>query len=79
MAHHARPDHSNRRHHRINGQYFCFVAESGPQGLVAHQRPVQVGEVMGNDYVVQGGLKPGDQLIVGGIQKIGDGAPVRAE
>jgi RND family efflux transporter MFP subunit len=65
---------------RISGQYFCFVAESGPQGgLVARQRPVQVGEILGNDYVVREGLKPGDRLIVSGIQKIRDGAPVQAE
>ena len=64
---------------RVNGQYFCYVAEPSGGGLVARQRPVQVGEVHGNDYLVRGGLKPGDRLIVAGIQKIGDGAPVRAE
>ena len=64
---------------RVSGQYFCFVAEQGQQGLVARQKPVDVGEVIGNDYVVRGGLKPGEKLIVSGIQKIGDGAPVRAE
>ena len=64
---------------RISGQYFAFVAEQGPNGLVARQRPVQVGEVHGNDYVVTGGLKPGDRLIVSGIQKIGDGSPIKPE
>ena len=64
---------------RINGQYFVYVAEDGAQGLVARQKPVQLGEVQGNDYVVKGGLKAGDKLIVGGIQKIADGAPVKAE
>jgi RND family efflux transporter MFP subunit len=64
---------------RVSGQYFCFVAEETPNGLVARQRPVQVGEVLGNDYVVTGGLKPGERLIVSGIQKIGDGAPVKPE
>ena len=64
---------------RVSGQYFCYVAEQGPQGLVARQRPLEVGEVMGNDYVVRSGLKPGDRLIVSGIQKIGNGSPVRAE
>jgi len=64
---------------RVNGQYFCFVAEQAGQELVAHQRPVQVGELQGNDYVVKGGLKPGEQLIVSGIQKIAYGAPVRAQ
>jgi RND family efflux transporter MFP subunit len=64
---------------RVNGQYFCFIAESSGQGLVARQRPVTVGDLQGNDYVVKGGLKAGDQLIVSGIQKIADGAPVKAQ
>lgn len=65
---------------RISGQYFCFVAEPGPQGgLVARQKPIEVGQLLGNNYVVRSGLKAGETLIVSGIQKIGDGAPVRAE
>jgi RND family efflux transporter MFP subunit len=63
---------------RINAQFFAFVAEKGEQGLVAKQKPVQLGEIIGNDYVVQSGLQPGEQLIVGGLQKIRDGAPVMA-
>src|SRR5688572_8007228 len=35
---------------RINGLYFCFVAEQTDQGLVARQRPIQVGELVGNEY-----------------------------
>ena len=64
---------------RVSGQYFSFVAEDGPKGLVARQRPVQVGDLIGNDYVVLGGLKPGDRVVTAGIQKIGEGAPIRAE
>jgi RND family efflux transporter MFP subunit len=64
---------------RISGQYFCFVAEDGPNGLVARQRPLQIGELRGNDYIVVGGLKAGDRVVVAGIQKIGDGAPIKAE
>ena len=65
---------------RISGQYFCFVAEPGPQGgLVARQKPLQVGELIGNDYTVTSGIKVGDRLIVSGIQKLGDGAPVQAQ
>lgn len=65
---------------RISGQYFCFVAEKGPQGgLVARQKPIEVGQVVGNDYVVRNGLQAGEQLIVSGIQKIGDGAPVQVQ
>ena len=64
---------------RISGQYFCFLAEQGPNGVVARQRPLQVGEVIGNDYIVTGGVKAGDRVVVGGIQKIGDGAPIKPE
>jgi RND family efflux transporter MFP subunit len=63
---------------RINGQYFVFVADDTPQGTVAHQRAITIGPVTGNDYVVLSGLKAGDKLISGGVQKIGDGMPVRA-
>jgi RND family efflux transporter MFP subunit len=64
---------------RIGGQFFCYLAEAGEQGLVARQHPIQVGEVVGNDYVVTSGLKAGDKIITSGVQKIGDGAPVRAQ
>jgi len=65
---------------RISGQYFCFVAEKSEQGgLVARQKPIEVGQVVGNNYLVRSGLKAGETLIVSGIQKIADGAPVRAE
>jgi RND family efflux transporter MFP subunit len=75
---------------RINGVYFVFVAEEAKEGpakpampampamLVARQRAVTLGPVVGNDYVVLTGLKAGEKLIVSGIQKIGDGAPVAA-
>jgi RND family efflux transporter MFP subunit len=62
---------------RINGQYFAFVVEKGQGGgLVAKQRAITVGPVVGNDYVVLGGLSAGEQLVVAGIQKIADGVPV---
>jgi RND family efflux transporter MFP subunit len=62
---------------RINGQFFAYVAEPGDKGAtVAHQRAVEPGPLVGNDYVVKSGLKPGDKLIVSGVQKIRDGSPV---
>ena len=62
---------------RLGGQYFVFVAE--PQkggGYVARQKPLTIGQTVGNDYEVQGGLKPGDKVIVSGTQFLLDGAPV---
>ena len=61
---------------RINAQFFAFVAEKGDQGLVAKQKAVQLGGIVGNAYVVEGGLAAGEQLIISGLQKIRDGAPV---
>lgn len=61
---------------RINGQFFAYLAESGAGGTVARQRAVEPGPLVGNDYVVKSGLKAGEALIVSGVQKIRDGAPV---
>jgi RND family efflux transporter MFP subunit len=62
---------------RINGQFFAYVAEPGDGGTtVAHQRAVEPGPLVGNDYVVKSGLKAGEKLIVSGVQKIRDGSPV---
>lgn len=63
---------------RVNAQYFAFIVEKAGQGMVARQKPVQLGQIIGNDYVVESGLAPGEQLIVSGLQKIRDGAPVMA-
>lgn len=62
---------------RVGGQFFVFVVSPGEGGgTVARMRPVEVGDISGNNYVVRSGLAEGDQVITGGTQKIGDGAPV---
>ena len=62
---------------RIGGQYFAFVAEPDPKGgYVVHQKPLQVGQIVGNDYVVLDGIKPGDKVVVTGTQFLIDGIPV---
>jgi membrane fusion protein, multidrug efflux system len=48
----------------------------GADGKAAVQ-PVQLGSAQGNDWVVLGGLKPGQQVIVDGLQKVRPGAPVK--
>lgn len=64
---------------RINGQYFGFVAEATEGGLVARQRALKLGQLRGNEYVLVEGLAAGDRLIVSGVQKIGDGAPIQPQ
>ena len=62
---------------RIGGQYFAFVVEQDKNGAyVARQRPVKVGQMTGNNYVVFDGIKPGDKVVVSGAQLLVDGAAV---
>jgi len=61
---------------RIGGQYFVFVAEGSNGKLVAHQKALQLGQMVGNDYAVLEGIQPGDKVIVSGTQFLVDGAPV---
>ena len=62
---------------RIGGLYFAFVAESDQKGgYVVHQKPLQIGSIVGNDYVVLDGVKPGDKVVVSGTQFLIDGVPV---
>jgi len=62
---------------RIGGLYFAFVAEPEPKGgYVVHQKPIQVGEIVGNNYVILGGVKPGDKVVISGTQFLIDGMPV---
>ncbi len=61
---------------RINGRYFAFVAEGNGKSLVARQKMLRLGDVVGNDYVVLEGIKAGDRVVVSGTQNLADGAPV---
>src|SRR3954468_8894381 len=65
---------------RVAGQLFVFVAEPGPGGaLVAKQRPVKVGSIVGDAYPVLEGVKAGERIVVSGVQKLCDGAPITAQ
>jgi len=62
---------------RIGGLYFAFVAEPDSKGgYVVHQKPLQIGQIVGNNYVVLDGVKPGDKVVVSGTQFLVDGIPV---
>ncbi len=41
-------------------------------------RIIEVGDLVGNNYVVLEGIKPGDKIIVSGVQMLADGMPVVA-
>jgi len=61
---------------RINGQFFAFVAVNEGKGTMARQRPLKLGDTIGNDFVVLDGLKPGEHVIISGTQFLQDGTPV---
>jgi RND family efflux transporter MFP subunit len=64
---------------RVGGQHFAFVAEESGGALVARQRAVRLGEIVGNDYVVLGGIAAGDRVIVSGTQMLADGVPIHPQ
>jgi RND family efflux transporter MFP subunit len=61
---------------RISGQFFAFIAADDNGKTVVHQRPLELGEITGNDYTVLSGLTPGERVVVSGGQNLADGAPV---
>ena len=62
---------------RINGQPFVFVAEDKGGRSSAVQRLVRLGQMVDNDVVVVSGLNAGERVVVSGVQKLTDGAPIR--
>ena len=61
---------------RISGQFFAFVADDTGGKLVAKQRPIKVGAIVGDSYPVTDGLRAGDRVVTSGVQKLADGAPI---
>lgn len=64
----------------IGGQNFVFTAadkmDNGKIQTIAHQIPVTLGSIQGQDYQVVKGLKPGDRVIVSGILRLREGTLV---
>jgi membrane fusion protein (multidrug efflux system) len=56
-----------------NGSYVLTVDEAGTVGMT----PVEAGEQVEGDVVIKSGLKPGDRVVVDGIQKARPGAIVQ--
>jgi RND family efflux transporter MFP subunit len=61
---------------RINGKFFAFVAVNEGKGTVARQRPLKLGDPVGNTFAVLEGMKAGDHIIVSGTDFLQDGMPV---
>jgi membrane fusion protein (multidrug efflux system) len=57
----------------LQGNYQVVVVD---QDNKAHIRPVKMGERIGSMWEVTDGLKPGERVVVQGLQKAHEGAPV---
>jgi membrane fusion protein (multidrug efflux system) len=60
----------------IQGLYSVMVVK--PDGTV-EQRMVKAGERVGNSWIIDSGVKPGEKVIVEGIQKVQPGVKVNAK
>jgi RND family efflux transporter MFP subunit len=58
----------------LQGKNFVWVVDADKK---ASQRPVKVGEQIGENLLVLEGLAPGDRIVVEGLQKVREGAPVQ--
>jgi RND family efflux transporter MFP subunit len=63
---------------RISGQFFAFVAEDAGGKMVAKQRAIKVGPIVGETYPVLEGIKAGERVVTSGAQKLADGMPIQA-
>jgi membrane fusion protein (multidrug efflux system) len=61
---------------QLQGSYQVVVVDSDQK---AGMRTVKPGEKVGTMWVIDEGLKPGDQVVVEGMQKLREGTPVVAK
>jgi hypothetical protein len=54
-----------------------FVLVLGPDSKVQY-RPVVLGQAVGEVRIIRSGLKPGDRIVVSGLQKVKPGDTVKA-
>ena len=62
---------------RQSGQPFVFAVQNGPNGMVVVRRPVTLGPLGEQNYVIESGLSPGDQVAVSSLQALRDGMRVK--
>jgi membrane fusion protein (multidrug efflux system) len=73
----ARPDSilvPERAVAELQGKNFVWVIGADD---TATQRAVQVGEAIGGNVLITEGLKPGERIVVEGLQKVREGQPVQ--
>jgi multidrug efflux pump subunit AcrA (membrane-fusion protein) len=62
---------------RISGQDFIFCVERGPgDKTMVKQKPVKLGDIIGDSYTVLSGVAAGETVVTSGVQNLSDGATV---
>lgn len=61
---------------RQSGQPFAFVVQSKGEQTVVERRPITLGPLGEQAYVIESGLREGDRVAVSSLQALRDGAPV---
>ncbi|MDY7225066.1 efflux RND transporter periplasmic adaptor subunit [Hyalangium rubrum] len=62
---------------RQSGQPFAFVVQAKGEQKVVERRPITLGPLGEQAYVVESGLREGDQVAVSSLQALRDGAAVK--
>jgi len=62
---------------RQSGQPFVFAVTQGPNGATVARRPLTLGALGEQNYVVEKGLAAGDVIAVSSLMALRDGAPVK--
>ena len=63
----------------LAGQDFAYIVRLKKGRPTAEQRPVKLGEIEQDKYVVENGLTAGECIVIRGVQKLYDGAVVKIE
>ena len=62
---------------RQSGQAFVYVVEERSSGSVVTRRPISLGLLSDQSYVVEKGLATGDRIAISSLQALRDGASVK--
>jgi RND family efflux transporter MFP subunit len=62
---------------RQSGQAFVYGLEQGPGGTVVKRRPITLGVLADQNYVVEKGLAANDRIAVSSLQALRDGASIK--
>jgi RND family efflux transporter MFP subunit len=62
---------------RQSGQAFAFVLQPKDEQTVVVRRPIKLGSLGEQSYVVESGLNQGERIAISSLQLLRDGAPVK--